>query len=94
MQTQHARILENEIQELNLQLRKAREDIQGLLHMLANAENDKRQFQEYLAERGAEAAAMRKQIDVLMTSASADKRKAERLQEMLDGPMSRSRTAG
>ncbi|WP_233098133.1 hypothetical protein [Pseudomonas carnis] len=73
--------MENEIQELNLQLRKAREDIYGLVHMLANTENDKRQFQEYLAERGAEAAAMRKQIDVLMTSARADKRKAERLQE-------------
>lgn len=33
---QHARVLENEIQELNPQLRKAREDIHGLVQMLAD----------------------------------------------------------
>ena len=44
MHKQQAWLLENEIQELNSQLRKAREDIHGLVQMLADAETVKRQF--------------------------------------------------
>lgn len=89
MHKQQARLLENEIQELNSQLRKAREDIHGLVQMLADAETVKRQFRGYLADRGVEAAAMRKQIDILTTSARANKCEAERLRGMLDDLMSR-----
>ena len=43
MHKQHALLLENEIQELHLQLRKAREDIYGLVRMHAelSTERDK-----------------------------------------------------
>lgn len=92
MHKQHARLLENEVHELNLQLRKAREDIHGLVQMLADAEAVKTQFRGYLAERGTEAAAMRKQIDVLATSAASSKREAETLRAMLNDLMSRPKT--
>ncbi|CAJ0557387.1 unnamed protein product, partial [Mesorhabditis spiculigera] len=87
---QHARLLENEIQELNLQLRKAREDIHGLVQMLAEAEAVKTQFRGYLAERSTEAASMRKQIndpDDLIKR--ADKKRADQLKELLDGLVTR-----
>lgn len=80
---QHALLLENEIQELNLHLRKAREDIFGLTKMLADAEAVKSEYRGYLAERGAEVAAMRKQIDSLGMSARASEREVERLRQML-----------
>lgn len=89
---QHALLLENEIQQLSLQLRKAREDIHGMVQMLTEAEAVKTQFRGYLAERGAEAAAMRKQIDALRTSAGSSKREAETLRGMLNDLMSRPKT--
>ncbi|NWE38642.1 hypothetical protein HX875_04105 [Pseudomonas yamanorum] len=92
MHKQHARLLENEIQELNLQLRKAREDIHGLVQMLAEAEAVKTQFRGYLAERSTEAASMRKQINDLTTSSRADKKRADQLKELLDGLVTRPKT--
>ncbi|NWD44427.1 hypothetical protein [Pseudomonas yamanorum] len=92
MHKQHAHLLENEIQELNLQLRKAREDIHGLVQMLAEAEAVKTQFRGYLSERSTEAAAMRKQINDLTTSSRADKKRADQLKELLDGLLTRPKT--
>jgi len=80
---QHALLLENEILELNLQLRKAREDIFGLTKMLAEVQAKKDEFAGYLRQRGSEAAAMRKQIDSLGMSARASEREVERLRQML-----------
>ena len=92
MHKQHARLLENEIQELNLQLRKARADIFGLVAMLAEAQAKKDEFSGYLRQRGAEAAVMRKQIDTLTTSERVGTREAERLRGMLNDLMSRPKT--
>ncbi|MFP5498638.1 MAG: hypothetical protein ACLGJE_21100 [Gammaproteobacteria bacterium] len=92
MHKQHARLLENEIQELNLQLRKARADIFGLVAMLAEAQAKKDEFSGYLRQRGAEAAVMRKQIDTLTTSERVNVREVERLRGMLNDLMSRSKT--
>lgn len=92
MHKQHARLLENEIQELNLQLRKARADIFGLVEMLAEAQAKKDEFAGYLKQRGAEAAAMRKQINDLKTSSRADQRRADQLKELLDGLVTRPKT--
>ena len=76
---QHCLLLENEIQELNLQLRKAREDIFGLIAMLDETRAIKDEFSGYLRQRGAEAAEMRKHIADLTTSNNANKREAEAL---------------
>ncbi|NWC96063.1 MULTISPECIES: hypothetical protein [unclassified Pseudomonas] len=92
MHKQHARLLENEIQELNLQLRKARADIFGLVEMLAEAQAKKEEFSGYLKQRGAEAAAMRKEISALTTRAGATAREAETLRGMLAGLMPQTRT--
>lgn len=83
MYQQHCLLLENEIQELNGQLRKAREDIFGLVSMLGQAQAKKDEFASYLRKRGAEAAAMRKEIDRLTTAANSNRREADELREKL-----------
>ena len=50
MHKQRALLLKNDIQKPFLQLRKAREDIYGLVQMLENAEAVKSQLRGYLAE--------------------------------------------
>ncbi len=83
MYRQHCGLLENEIQELNLQLRKARADIFGLIAMLTEAQAKKDEFAGYLRQRGAEAAAMRKQIADLEISASSNRKEADELRQRL-----------
>ncbi|MFP5500711.1 MAG: hypothetical protein ACLGJE_31615 [Gammaproteobacteria bacterium] len=92
MHKQDARLLENEIQELNLQLRKARADIFGLVAMLTEAQAKNEEFAGYLRLRGAEAAAMRKQIANLTTSDRLSTREAERLRSVLNELMSHPKT--
>lgn len=77
MYRQHCRLLENEIQELNLQLRKARADVFGISQMLLETQAKNIEFAGYLRECGAEAAAMRKQISDLTTSANVSQREAD-----------------
>ena len=89
---QHALLLENEIQELNLQLRKAREDIFGLIKMLADAEAVKTEFRGYLTTRGAEAAAMRQEISDWTATARSNRREADDLRQMLNDLRSQSKT--
>jgi len=84
MYRQHCRLLENEIQELNLQLRKARADVFGISQMLLETQAKNSEFAGYLRERGAEAAAMRKQISDLTTSNYVNKREAEKLRQIVN----------
>ena len=84
MYRQHCRLLENEIQELNAQLRKARADVFGISQMLLETQAKNSEFAGYLRERGAEAAAMRKQISDLTTSNYVNKREAEELRRIVN----------
>ncbi|MBI6601679.1 hypothetical protein [Pseudomonas sp. S4_EA_1b] len=84
MYRQHCRLLENEIQELNLQLRKARADVFGISQMLLETQTKNIEFAGYLRERGAEAAVMRKQIADLTTSANVSRREADELRRIFN----------
>lgn len=84
MYRQHCRLLENEIQELNAQLRKARADVFGISQMLLETQAKNSEFAGYLRKRGAEAAAMRKQISDLTTSNYVIKREAEELRRIVN----------
>lgn len=79
MYQQHCLLLENEVQELNRLLRKARADVFGLVEMLSEAQTKKDEYAGYLRQRGAEAAAMRKQIADLTTSNNLNLREADAL---------------
>lgn len=81
---QHCRLLENEIQELNLHLRKARADVFGISQMLLDAQTKNAEFAGYLRQRGAEAAEMRKQIADLTTSANVSRREADQLRVIVN----------
>lgn len=84
MYRQHCRLLENEIQELNLQLRKAREDVFGISQMLLATEAKNTEFAGYLRQRGGEAAEMRKQINTLTTSLGASQSEVEGLRRIVN----------
>lgn len=84
MYRQHCRLLENEIQELNAQLRKAREDVFGISQMLLDTQEKNAEFAAYLRQRGGEAAEMRKQIDTLTTSLRSHQRDNEALKRIVD----------
>ncbi|NWD81879.1 hypothetical protein HX891_15965 [Pseudomonas reactans] len=84
MYRQHCRLLENEIQELNAQLRKAREDVFGVSQMLLDTQAKNAEFAGYLRQRGGEAAEMRKQIDTLNTSLRSHQRDNEALKRIVD----------
>ncbi|MBC3239667.1 hypothetical protein HU723_10795 [Pseudomonas lurida] len=94
MYQQHCLLLENEIQELNLQLRKAREDVFGLVKMLDDALSKKDEFAGYLRQRGAEAAAMRKEISDLNTASRSSQREAAELRLLLKELQPFGRAAG
>ncbi|MBW1250196.1 hypothetical protein I7860_26345 [Pseudomonas tolaasii] len=83
MYQQHCLLLENEILELNLHLRKARADIFGLINMLSEAQAKKEEFAGYLRLRGAEAADMRRQIADLTVSDNVHRREVEQLRKKL-----------
>lgn len=84
MYRQHCRLLENEIQDLNVQLRKAREDVFGISQMLLTSQAKNAEFAGYLRQRGGEAAEMRKQIDTLTTSLNVSQREAEGLKRIVN----------
>ena len=84
MYRQHCRLLENEIQELNVQLRKARADVFGISQMLLDAQMRNAEFSGYLRQRGTEAAEMRKQIADLTTSANVSRREGEQLRGIVN----------
>lgn len=86
MYKQHCLILENEIQELNLQLRKSRADVFCISQTLLEVQDKNSEFAGYLRQRGAEAASMRKQIADLKISESAKKNELLKLRKRLGPP--------
>jgi D-Tyr-tRNAtyr deacylase len=84
MYRQHCRLLENEIQELNLQLRNARADVFGISQMLLETQAKNAEFSGYLRQRGAEAAEMRKQIDILTTALNSSRCDNEALKRIVN----------
>ena len=86
MYKQHCLLLENEIQELNLQLRKARADVFCISQTLLEVQAKNAEFAGYLRQRGGEAAAMRKQIADLTISDSVNKRELAVLRKRLGMP--------
>lgn len=88
----YLRMLENEVQELNLQLRNAKENIFELVqaHTEAAAQRDEamknpRKISEQLV-------AVRKQLYNFDITARGNKRESERLRAMLDGLTERPKT--
>lgn len=59
---QHIQLLENEVAELNLQLRAARENIYKLVNMQAQTERDRDEALARLREKAGEAALLRKKV--------------------------------
>lgn len=84
MYRQHCRLLENEIQELNVQLRKARADVFGISQMLLETQAKNAEFAGYLRQRGGEAAKMRRTIEDLTTSLNVSQRDAEGLRRIVN----------
>lgn len=80
-------LLENEIQELNLLLRKARADVFGISQTLMETQTKNNEFAAYLRRRGAEAAAMRKQIADLTCSKTVNGLELDELRRRLGLPM-------
>jgi|SRR5471032_7758 len=83
--THYNRILENEVQELNLQLRTARENIFGLVKMYDEASAQRDEAMSNLRERSGQLAIVRKELYDLDIIARGNKREADRLRGILDG---------
>lgn len=79
------RIYENEVQELTLQLRQAREKIYKLVEMHAEAISQRDEAMANLRTKSGEAAGLRKQVYDMDISVRSFQREAERLRGMLDG---------
>jgi hypothetical protein len=83
---------ENEFEELNLQLREAREKIFKLVEMHAEAMKQRDEAMAALRERAGESATLRKQLYDLDISARFHQREAERLRGILDGLTAKPKT--
>jgi chromosome segregation ATPase len=90
--THYLRMLENEVQELNQQLRKARENTFGLVQMYTEASAQRDEAMRNLRERAGELAVARKQLYDLDISARGHQREADRLRGMLDGLIDHPKT--
>jgi len=90
--THYKQMLENEVQELNLQLRTARENIFGLVKMYDEASTQRDEAMSNLRERSAQLASARKEVYDLEISARGHKREADRLKGMLEGLTPRPKT--
>lgn len=87
------RIYENEVEELTLQLRQAREKIFKLVEMHAEAIGQRDEAMANLRARSGESAALRKQLYDLDISARTHQREAERLRETLNGLVDPTKTS-
>lgn len=83
--THYKRMLENEVQELNLQLRAARETIFGLVKMYDQASAQRDEALSNLREKAGHLATVRKQLYDLGISTRGHQREAERLHGILNG---------
>lgn len=79
----HILLLENEVAELNLQLRAARENIFKLVNMQARTENDRDEALARLREKAGEAALLRKQVSDLELSVRSKDRANEDLRRQI-----------
>ncbi|MFO3675813.1 hypothetical protein ACKWMZ_27010 [Pseudomonas protegens] len=80
---QHILLLENEVAELNLQLRAARENIFKLINMQARTEKDRDEALARLREKAGEAALLRKQVSDLELSVRSKDRANEDLRRQI-----------
>lgn len=80
---QHALLLENEVAELNLQLRKARENIYKLVNMQAQTERDRDEALARLREKAGEAAELRKKVSDLELTIRCQERENEDLRRQI-----------
>ncbi|WP_446440328.1 hypothetical protein [Pseudomonas sp. 910_21] len=80
---QHALLLENEVAELNLQLRAARENIYKLVNMQAQTEKDRDEALGRLREKAGEAATLRKQVSDLELTVRSKERANEDLRRQI-----------
>lgn len=78
------RMTENEVLELTLQLRKAREDIFGLVQMHADALAQRDEAMKNLRESSGQLAIVRKQLYDMDLTARGNKREVDRLRGLLD----------
>ena len=83
--THYKLMLENEVQELNLQLRTARENIFGLMKMYDDASTQRDEAMRNLRERSGQLAKVRKELYDLDIAARGYKREAEKLRGILNG---------
>jgi hypothetical protein len=88
----YLRLLENEVQELNLQLRMSRETIFGLVKMYDDASAQRDEAMSNLRERSGELAMVRKQLYDLDIISRGHKREADRLRGILNGLTPNSKT--
>lgn len=86
------RIYENEFEELNLQLRQAREQIFKLVEMHAEAISQRDTAMASLRSQAAETAKIRRKMYDLRTFANAYKRETQDLRKILEGLTPQSKT--
>ena len=79
------RLYENEFEELNLQLRQAREQIFKLVDMHAEAINQRDEARATLREKAAETAKLRKSLYDLDITARGREREVNQLRGILNG---------
>jgi chromosome segregation ATPase len=82
--THYKLMLENEVQELNLQLRTAPENIFGLVKMYDEASAQRDEAVRNLRERSGQLAKVRKELYDLDIAARGCKREVEQLRGILD----------
>ncbi|MDS9878999.1 hypothetical protein RMI40_29610 [Pseudomonas protegens] len=80
---QHILLLENEVAELNLQLRAARENIYKLVNMQAQTENDRDEALARLREKAGEASDLRRKVSDLELTIRCQERTAEDLRRQI-----------
>lgn len=80
---QHALLLENEVAELNLQLRAARENIYKLVNMQAQTEKDRDEALARLREKAGEASDLRRKVSDLELTIRCQERTAEDLRRQI-----------
>ncbi|VVO21618.1 hypothetical protein [Pseudomonas fluorescens] len=80
---QHTHLLENEIDNLNQQLRAARENIFKLVEMQAQTTKDRDQAREYLKEKAATLAELREQLRDLKSASNVQVREIDELRDQV-----------
>jgi uncharacterized coiled-coil DUF342 family protein len=80
---QHTQLLENEIDNLNQQLRAARENIYKLVEMQAQTTRDRNEVREYLKEKAAALSELRGQLRDLKSASNVQVREIAELRNQV-----------